>query len=173
MVMGLIIGVGFIFYFVGETVINNLYQSSLSTDDKLLSVAGISSFSSVSKSEIQSRVDKQIWRYTNLLNTQSRTLSSIKNTLENVEKFHSILMALNLATDKVNGKISFSYFRYVENSATPLYFIQFRTDKSTEILYIEKKVFESLGYKTHIEKFQTSNWYKASNDALSISRGGS
>lgn len=165
-------GIGFLLYFVGENMINSLYQSALSADDKLLAIAGISSFSGVSKSEIQSRVDEQIQRYTNLLNSQSHTLFSIKDNLENVENFHSILMALNSVTNKVSGKVSFSYLRYVEKSATPLFFIQFRTEKSTDVLAIEKKVFEGFGYKIHVEKSQKSNWYKAFNDAVSVLRGG-
>ncbi len=173
MVIGLVVGIGLLFYFIGESVINNLYQNALSADDKLLSIAGISSFSSVPKSEIQSRVDEQIQRYTNLLNSQSHMLFSIKNGLENVEKFHSILTALNFVTNEISGKISFSYLRYVEKSATPLFFIQFRTEENSNVLATEKKIFESLGYKVYIEKSQASNWYKASNDIVSVLRGGS
>ncbi len=172
MVMGLIVGIGIAFYFVGETVINNLYQSALAADEKLLSICGISSISGVPKSVIQSRVDEQITNYTNFLNTQSHILFSIKNDLENVENFHSFLIAFDSLSNKVYKKISLSYLRYSGKSATPLYFVQFRADNNERVLSVERKIFNNLGYKIQIEKSQTSSWYKASNDVVSILRGG-
>ena len=168
----MIVGVGFSFYFVSTKMIDGIYENALSADKNLLSIAGISSLTDLSKGEVQSKIDEQIQRYSNILNSQSRTLSYMKNFAKGVEDFHSIIQAVNNVYKKIDRKVSFSYLCYKTGSASPLQIIQF-TPKDDNILSLEKELFDKLGYKFQMSKPTTSNWYKTSSESIIISRGGS
>ncbi len=168
----MIVGVGFSFYFISTKMIDGIYENALSADKNLLSVAGISSLTDMSKGEIQLKIDDQIQRYSGILNSQSRTLSYMKDFAKGVEDFHSTIQAINDVYKKIDGKTSFSYLHYETKSASPLQITQF-IPKDDNILNLEKKLFDELGYKIQINKSTTSNWYKTSSESILISRGGS
>ena len=168
----MIVGVGFSFYFISTKMIDGIYENALSADKNLLSIAGVSSLTELSKGEIQLKIDEQIRRYSSILNSQSRTLSYMKDFAKGVEDFHSTIQAVNDVYKEIDGKTSFSYLHYETKSASPLQITQF-IPKDDNILNLEKKLFNKLGYKIQINKSTTSNWYKTSSESILISRGGS
>ncbi len=170
--MAIIVGVGFSFYFVSTNMIDGIYENALSADKKLFSIAGISSLTDLSKGEVQSKIDEQIQQYSNILNSQSRTLSYMKDFAKGVEKFHSTMQAMNNVYKKIDGKASLSYLHYNTKSASTLQIIQF-TSKNGGTLSLEKELFDKLGYKVQMNKSAASSWYKTSSESISISRGGS
>ncbi|WP_456398944.1 hypothetical protein [Mesoaciditoga sp.] len=158
----MIFAAGFSFYAVSAKMIDRIYASSLSSDQKLLNAIGISSFSSLSKDEIQRRIDNQIERYSTLLNSKARTLSYMKDTLQNVNDFHFTFYSIQNVLKKMKGQVSISQLEYSTKSASRLEMEQFSLEKSGAFKE-EEKYFKELGLDLQEVKNGTSKWYKTVN----------
>jgi hypothetical protein len=165
-----ILAIGFSFYFVSVRMIDGIYASSLSGDQKLLNAIGISSFSSLSEEEIQRRVDDQIRKYSTLLNSKSRTLSYMKSTLQNVNDFHFSFYALQDVLEKMKGELSLSYLAYSTKASSSIEMVQFALENS-DAFEKEKEYFEKYGIKLQQVENAKSKWYKTVSEKVYLSRG--
>ncbi|WP_156097001.1 hypothetical protein [Mesoaciditoga lauensis] len=161
--------IGFSFYFISTKMIDGIYASSLSADKNLLNAAGVSSFSNLSKEDMQRRIDEQIERYSTLLNSKSRTLSYIKDTLQNVDNFHFTFYSLQNVLGELKGQISLSYLEYSTNPSTPLEIIQFTLENSDTVSK-ELSYFKSVGFSAQVT-IGKSKWYKTTSEKIYLSRG--
>jgi hypothetical protein len=162
--MVVIISIGFLSYeFIG-VFINDLYIHAISADRNLLENAGISL--SMSKGQIQSRLDEVIKNYSNNLNIQSQLLLKMKDDLNETNKFHSSIDIL----DKISGQPTFtvSELSYAGNSATLLTFHQISISDDSTILDLEQQIIENSGYTFSISSPQSQNWYKANEKIISV-----
>ncbi|MGC8545250.1 hypothetical protein [Athalassotoga sp.] len=162
--MAVIIGVGFLSYELIDVFVNDLYTHAISADRNLLENAGISL--SMSKGQIQNRLDEVIKNYSNNLNVQSQLLLKMKDDLNEVNKFHSSIDVL----DKISGQSTFtvSALSYLSNSATLLTFNQISLSDDSTILDLERQIIENSGYTFSISYPQSQNWYKASEEIISV-----
>ncbi len=167
--MGIILLLGFSFYFVSSKMMDKIYANALSADQNLLNAAGISSFSALSKEDIQRRIDDQIARYSTLLNSKSRVLSYMKDTLEGVNDFHYTFYSVQNVFEKFKGQISLATLEYSTASSTPIEMVQFGLEDSSVPLE-EKSYFEKLGYKVQLVENAGSKWYKTKSEKIYLFR---
>ncbi|GEM_PF-1340902 len=167
--MGIILLLGFSFYFVSSKMMDKIYANALSADQNLLNAAGISSFSALSKEDIQRRIDDQIARYSTLLNSKSRVLSYMKDTLEGVNDFHYTFYSVQNVFEKFKSQISLATLEYSTASSTPIEMVQFGLEDSSVPLE-EKSYFEKLGYKVQLVENAGSKWYKTKSEKIYLFR---
>ncbi len=148
-------------------MIKDIYASSLSADKNLLNAVGVSSFESLSWDDIQNRIDTQIARYTSSLNARSRTLFSLKETLQNVNDFHKTLYSLQSVFARLDGSVSLSYLKYSFKGATPLEIGEFMLKKDSQVVINEeKKLFKELDYEVNFTESKKPEWYKTTSRIL-------
>ncbi len=162
--MVIIIGVGFLSYKFIDIFVSDLYIHAISANRDLLENAGISL--SMPKDQIQSKLGEVIKNYSNNLNVQSQLLLKMKNDLNGINKFHSLITVLN----EISGQATFtvSTFSYVSNSSTLLTFNQILMSDYSTIPDLEREIVENLGYTFSISYPQSQNWYKAYEETVSI-----
>lgn len=162
--MAVILGIGFASYFFIDLFINNLYTQAISGQKNLLESAGI--FMSMGQEQIQNRLNAVINEYSKNLDTQSKILYQIKENLNGVNEFHaSVSLIRKIANSATLTVVSLSYS---SDSSTPLIFSQIINADNINVLDIERKIAESNGYVFSISYPQSQNWFKASEQVISI-----
>lgn len=167
-ILAVIFGVGLASYEGIDFFVRGLYVHALSADSTLLGKVGIS-ISTLSQSQVQKRLDNVIQSYSNTLNSQSQLLFQIKDTLNGVNKFHSTVALLNELGTTIGSKVSISSLNYKSISSTFLSFEQVQSADDSTSLNLEKKVIESSGYTFALSNSEDQNWYRASNESISVS----
>ncbi len=167
LVIAIILGVGFISYEGITFFINGLYSQALSADKSLLEKVGIS-LSNSSQAAVQMKLDNVIQSYSNMMSVQSQTLYQVKEMLNGVNKFHSMISFFNDLTSNVSNDISISDLSYTSNSSTLVKFSQFRRSGNSTTLILEEKAIEGSGYTFSVSSSNNQSWYKAYNETISV-----
>lgn len=162
--MTITIGIGIISYGFIDMFINDLYIQSISGEKQLLENAGISL--SLKETQIQSRLDGIIKNYSNNLNVQSMLLYQMKSNLNGVNKFHSAIDLVDELTSRAT--LSISDLTYVGNSASPITFYQIMDIHNSTTTDLEKEIIKRSGYTFTLSYPKSQNWYKASEQIISI-----